>query len=33
MAVRAKREFHLIDRVLAGRKMALVAFHGHVLAS
>lgn len=33
MAVRAKREFHLVNGVLAGRKMALGAFHGNVFAS
>ena len=27
VAVRAKREFHLVNGVLAGRKMALAAFH------
>ena len=33
MAVRAKRESHLVNGVLAGWKMALRAFHGHVFAS
>jgi hypothetical protein len=33
VAVRAKREFDLVNRVLAGRKMALGAFHGNVFAS
>jgi hypothetical protein len=33
MAVRAKREFHLVNGVLAGRQMALGAFYGNVFAS
>ena len=33
VAVRAKREFHLVDGVLAGWKVALRAFHDHVFAS
>ncbi len=33
VTVRAERKFHLVDRALAGRKMALGAFHGHVFAS
>ena len=32
MAVRAVREFHLVNRVLAGREMAFIAFHLCVLA-
>jgi len=32
MTVRAKREFHLVNGVLAGRKMAFGAFDGNVFA-
>src|SRR6267378_7076438 len=32
MAVRALREFHLVNRVFTGRDVALVAFHLRVLA-
>jgi hypothetical protein len=33
VTVRAEGKFHLINRVLASRKMALVAFYGHVFPS
>jgi hypothetical protein len=33
VTVRAQSEFHVVNRVLAGRKMALRAFDGNVFAS
>jgi len=32
VTIRAKRKFHLVNGVLAGGKMALIAFYGHVFS-